>query len=126
VYRPIIEAGRFDALTHEVVVVSAWRGHTDWFRNIQANIQAQPALEIRVGGLRFEPRAAAARSMPWLCGIDPGTKRTSCGADVTDCFEGVSFRPVSLAHQQPCAGEDARRRVSSSPALARPVRLSVH
>ena len=51
IYRSVVEVVRFDPATREVVVLSAWRGRTDWYRNLQA----APALEINIGRLRFVP-----------------------------------------------------------------------
>jgi deazaflavin-dependent oxidoreductase (nitroreductase family) len=51
IYRSVVEVVRFDPATHEVVVLAAWRGRTDWYRNLEA----APALEISIGHLRFVP-----------------------------------------------------------------------
>lgn len=46
-----VEVVRFEPATGVVVVMAGWRGTTDWYRNIQA----EDALEIRVGRDRFAP-----------------------------------------------------------------------
>ncbi len=110
IHRSVVEVVRFDAATKEVIVVSAWRGHTDWYRNIQSH----PALEIRIGPLRFAPQQRfltpdetvhemqsyvhehrlAGRLMPWLFGIDMRGPQDEWRANVADFFKGVSFRPA--------------------------------
>ncbi len=49
-HRTILAVLRFDARTKEVMAMSAWSA-SDWYKNIQA----WPALEIRVGSLRYVP-----------------------------------------------------------------------
>jgi deazaflavin-dependent oxidoreductase (nitroreductase family) len=104
VYRSVVEVVRFDPATREVVVMTAWRGQTDWYRNIRA----QPALEVRTGRLRFVPEQrllgpdesvrelqgyvgrnpVVARVLAWLFGVSVGAP-----AGVADFFRAVSFRP---------------------------------
>jgi deazaflavin-dependent oxidoreductase (nitroreductase family) len=104
VYRSVVEVVRFEPATREVVVLAAWGGRTDWYRNLQA----APALEIRIGRLRFVPEQRllssdqtfhevqlyasrhriATRLMLWLFGLDPHAP-----TQVTDFFKAVSFRP---------------------------------
>jgi deazaflavin-dependent oxidoreductase (nitroreductase family) len=45
----VVEVVRYDAAVPEVVVVAAWGGVPDWFRNLRA----APAIEVRVGGQRW-------------------------------------------------------------------------
>ncbi len=47
----VIEVLRYDARTREVIAVSGWGGETDWYRNIQQ----EPALEIRIGRVAYQP-----------------------------------------------------------------------
>ena len=108
-HRSVVEVARFDPRTHEVIVVSAWQGRTDWYRNIQA----QAALQIRTGHLRFTPaqrllspeetwremesyvcrNPLALRLMPWLFAIDMRAPNDTVRAAAMDFFKGVSFRP---------------------------------
>lgn len=46
-----LEVIRHDPTREESVVVSAWGGKADWYRNIEAN----PAVEIRLGRQRYAP-----------------------------------------------------------------------
>lgn len=47
----VVEVVRYDRASHACVVMAGWHGTTDWYRNVQA----EPALEIRVGRERFAP-----------------------------------------------------------------------
>ena len=47
----ILEVLHYDPRTREVLVVSGWEGKTDWYRNIQH----APALEVRIGRVRYRP-----------------------------------------------------------------------
>ena len=51
IYRIPLEVIRYDAATEESIVVSAWGEKADWYRNIEAN----PAMEIRIGRKRYVP-----------------------------------------------------------------------
>jgi deazaflavin-dependent oxidoreductase (nitroreductase family) len=42
----VVETVRFDPTVPEAVVIAAWGGNPDWYRNLQA----APALEVRIGG----------------------------------------------------------------------------
>ncbi|HEX5406920.1 MAG TPA: nitroreductase family deazaflavin-dependent oxidoreductase [Pseudonocardiaceae bacterium] len=42
----VAEVVRYDRSTQEVVVVAAWGGHPDWYRNLKAG----PAVEVRIAG----------------------------------------------------------------------------
>lgn len=46
-----LEVIRYDRITGESVVVSAWGDRSDWYRNIEAS----PAMEIRIGRERYVP-----------------------------------------------------------------------
>lgn len=105
----VLEAVRWDPRTPEVTVVSAWGARSDWFRNIQA----APALELRIGGQRWpapehrvldaaEMRAALegyARAHPraWATlapkmGLDPSLTDEQL-AVAAERFPAVAFRP---------------------------------
>jgi hypothetical protein len=43
---------RYDPRTHEAVICSAWGKDADWIRNIQA----RPALQVRIGRDWFTPQ----------------------------------------------------------------------
>lgn len=45
----VLEATQYDPIARMVVVVSGWAQRADWYRNLQAG----PAIEIRIGGRRF-------------------------------------------------------------------------
>ncbi|KAA5828376.1 nitroreductase family deazaflavin-dependent oxidoreductase [Saccharopolyspora hirsuta] len=45
----VVEVVRYDPDVPEVVVVAAWGKNPDWYRNIQA----APAIEVRLGGHRW-------------------------------------------------------------------------
>ncbi|MCP8304572.1 MAG: nitroreductase family deazaflavin-dependent oxidoreductase [archaeon] len=47
----VLEVIRYDMVTEESIVVSAYGENSDWYRNIQAN----PALEIQTGRKRYVP-----------------------------------------------------------------------
>ncbi len=107
----VVEVVRYDPATRACVVMAGWRGTTDWYRNIQA----EPALEIRVGGDRYAPTqrflttdetVAELRSYterhPWLArqvltrafGVtldgSPGSWQQAA-----DFFRGVRFEPLA-------------------------------
>ena len=46
-----MEVLRYEPHTKEVIVVSGWGGKTDWYRNIQQ----EPAREIRIGRVVYQP-----------------------------------------------------------------------
>ncbi|HWC81731.1 MAG TPA: nitroreductase family deazaflavin-dependent oxidoreductase [Pseudonocardiaceae bacterium] len=45
----VAEVVRYDPTRPEVVVIAAWGGKPDWYRNLVAG----PAVEIRIGGQRW-------------------------------------------------------------------------
>lgn len=45
----VVEVVRHDPRTPEVVVIAAWGGVPDWYRNLRA----APAIELRLGGQRW-------------------------------------------------------------------------
>jgi deazaflavin-dependent oxidoreductase (nitroreductase family) len=45
----VVETVRFDPAVPEVVVVAAWGGTPDWYRNLRAG----PAIEVRLGARRW-------------------------------------------------------------------------
>lgn len=45
----VVETVRFDPVVPEVVVIAAWGGDPDWYRNLQA----APAIEVRLGRRRW-------------------------------------------------------------------------
>jgi deazaflavin-dependent oxidoreductase (nitroreductase family) len=49
--RTVLEVIAYDRATHESVVVSAWGGRSDWYRNIHAS----PPLAVQSGGDRYQP-----------------------------------------------------------------------
>lgn len=106
----VLEVIRYGPATEENIVVAAYGENADWYRNIQAN----PALEIRVGRDRYAPahrfltpdeiyteftdyerrHPSAARILPKLLGFqydgsEPGRRA------LVACFRMVSFRPKS-------------------------------
>jgi deazaflavin-dependent oxidoreductase (nitroreductase family) len=46
----VVEVVGYDRASRAVTVVSGWARHSQWYRNIRV----EPALEIRVGGRRYE------------------------------------------------------------------------
>ena len=56
VYRTVLAVLKYDQTTREILAVSPWSA-SSWYRNIQA----QPALEIQTGSVRYAP---AQRSLP--------------------------------------------------------------
>lgn len=112
IYQSMVEVARYDPVTHEVVVASGWGGRTDWYRNIQV----EPALEVRIGRLRFVPQqrllderqtyreiADFARRNPWegrmmrrLFGVDLAAGEMAARTQVAGFFKGVSFQPRRL------------------------------
>jgi deazaflavin-dependent oxidoreductase (nitroreductase family) len=47
---------RYDEVDDRYLVVSGWRGRTDWFRNVSAN----PEVHVQVGNRKFHCRAERA------------------------------------------------------------------
>jgi deazaflavin-dependent oxidoreductase (nitroreductase family) len=45
----VVEIVRYDPAVPEAVVVAAWGGAPDWYRNLRA----APAIEVRLGGQRW-------------------------------------------------------------------------
>lgn len=107
----VIEVIRYDPTTRQSVVVSGWRGETDWYRNLQA----QPALEIVTGAERYVPQQrfldatetaaelrsyfarhplVAKRVLAAIFGLELDDTTRSY-ADAADLFRGVAFRPRS-------------------------------
>jgi deazaflavin-dependent oxidoreductase (nitroreductase family) len=68
VYRSVLAVLKFDQATQEIMAVSPWRG-SNWYRNIQAT----PALEVEMGGVRYTP-----------------TQRTLSAEEIADLF--IIFR----------------------------------
>jgi deazaflavin-dependent oxidoreductase (nitroreductase family) len=51
IHETVLKVLRYDPVTRESIVASAWGTRTDWYRNIQA----RPALAVRTGGARYMP-----------------------------------------------------------------------
>jgi deazaflavin-dependent oxidoreductase (nitroreductase family) len=49
--RTVLEVIRYDPVTRESLVLSAWGEDSDWYRNLRA----VPAMEVRTGGGRYAP-----------------------------------------------------------------------
>jgi deazaflavin-dependent oxidoreductase (nitroreductase family) len=112
VYHTVVEVVRYDPATRESVVLAAWRGETDWHRNIQA----RPALAVTTGCSHYVPaqrllspeetaaelRGYVARH-PWVANqvlarlfalrIDGSAASYREAA----FFRGVAFRPIGRA-----------------------------
>ncbi len=108
--RTILEVLSYDSQTREVLVVSGWEGKTDWYRNIER----EPALEVRIGRVRYRPAQeflspqetaqlilTLFRQHPRevhfvgsLLGIDPGVPEPELRARIETFFRGVRFRPA--------------------------------
>lgn len=107
----VIEVIRYDPTTRQSVVVSGWRGETDWYRNLLAH----PALEIVTGTERYVPQQrfldvtetaaelrayvarhplVAKRVLAAIFGLELDNT-TQSYADAADFFRGVAFRPRS-------------------------------
>jgi len=107
----VIEVIRYDPTTRESVVVSGWRGETDWCRNLLAH----PALEIVTGTERYVPQQrflgatetaaelrayvarhplVAKRVLVAIFGLELDNTAQSY-ANAADFFRGVAFRPRS-------------------------------
>jgi deazaflavin-dependent oxidoreductase (nitroreductase family) len=105
----VLEVVRFDRATPELFVVAGWGRKADWLRNIEA----APAVEVRVGRERWQrprqrfldaeemtgllhdyrerhPRAWAALA-PRL-GLDPNSPDAGV-AEAVESFPAVGFRP---------------------------------
>lgn len=109
VYHTVLEVLRYDPDAHEAVVVAAWGPRCDWLRNIEA----APALEVRIGRERFVPtqhvlsadEAAAfyaawekahpieARVLPRLLGIEGYDRSDAARRRLVERVRFVSFRP---------------------------------
>lgn len=48
----VLEVAHYDSSTQECIVMSGYGLHSDWYRNIQA----QPAIEVQVGHMRYTPQ----------------------------------------------------------------------
>jgi deazaflavin-dependent oxidoreductase (nitroreductase family) len=113
IYRIPLEVIRYDAATEESIVVSAWGEKADWYRNIEAN----PAMEIRIGRKRYVPEqrflapeevyaeiVAYERHHPLLVRTIPrwlgyrldGTREAS--RNFADSVRMVAFRPEPPRH----------------------------
>ena len=107
--RTILEVLHYDRETREVLVVSGWEGKTDWYRNIQQ----EPALEVYIGRVRYQPvqeflspeetaqtilmlirqHPREVRFVGRLLGIDPNTPPATLQTRLETFFRGVRFRP---------------------------------
>lgn len=113
VRRTPLEAIRHDPVTGQTIVVSAWGGKADWYRNIEAS----PALEVRIGRERYVPEqrflspdeayaeiSDYERDHPLLARILPrwiglpldGTDKAR--VRFVECARMVAFRPKDRAH----------------------------
>ena len=92
-------------------MVSGWEGKTDWYRNIQH----EPALEVRIGRVHYQPiqeflspeetaqliltlfrqRPREVRFVGPLLGIDPDAPEPVLRARIDAFFRGVRFRPAA-------------------------------
>ncbi len=52
VHQTVLEVIAYDSATRESIVLSGWGERADWYRNIEAN----PAMEIRIGRERYVPK----------------------------------------------------------------------
>lgn len=115
--RTVLEVLSYDRQTHEVLVVSGWEGKTDWYRNIQQ----EPALEVRIGRVHYQPtqeflspeetssliltlfrkRPRAVRFVGSVLGIDPNADEAVLSARVKAFFRGVCFSPAASANHTP-------------------------
>jgi deazaflavin-dependent oxidoreductase (nitroreductase family) len=106
----VLEVLRYDPHTREVVVVSGWGGKTDWYRNIQQ----EPALEIRIGRVAYQPvqkllspeetyaevqatlqrRPQEARLLGPLLGINVTASESVLHTQIEMLFRGVRFCPA--------------------------------
>lgn len=106
----VLETVRFDPRVPEVFVVAAWGRRADWLRNIEAG----PALELRIGNRRWlrpehrilsevemvalledyrrRHRRAWAALAPRL-GLDPSAPDVGI-AQAAQTFPAVAFRPA--------------------------------
>jgi deazaflavin-dependent oxidoreductase (nitroreductase family) len=109
--RTVLEVLQYDSQTREVLVVSGWEGKTDWYRNIQH----EPALEVRIGRVHYQPiqeflspeetaqliltlfrqRPREVRFVGPLLGIDPDAPEPVLRARIDAFFRGVRFRPAA-------------------------------
>ena len=115
VRRTVLEVLHYDPRTREVLVVSGWEGKTDWYRNIQR----EPALEVRIGRVRYRPvqqflspeetvqliltllrqHPREVRFLGPLLGIDPDAPEPVLHARIEAFFRGVRFRPAPHGEQ---------------------------
>lgn len=109
--RTILEVLYYDPQTREVLVVSGWEGKTDWYRNIER----EPALEVRIGRVRYRPAQEFLSSQETtqliltlfrqhprevrfagsLLLIDPDAPEPVLRARIEAFFLGVRFRPAA-------------------------------
>ena len=120
IHDTMLEVLHYDPVTHESVVLSALGTRADWYRNIEAN----PALAVRTGRLRYTPRyrvlthaevTAVAeeweRRHPWAARLSaPVLKRLGWFTGDTGKTRGlppdavmVAFRPLARARNDPDA-----------------------
>ncbi len=119
--RTVLEVLHYDPQTREVLVVCGWGGKTDWYRNIEH----EPALEIRIGRVRYKPvqellsleetvREVLAffghhpREVSFagpLLGIDPHAPEPVLRARIETFFRGVRFRPADEDEATPQSGD---------------------
>ena len=95
----VLEVILYDAATMESVVLSAWRGEADWYRNIEAT----PALEVRIGGQRYVPEQRF---------LSPAENHAVL-ADYRRRHP-LAFRIFARAFGYPLGGTEARRREFAS------------
>lgn len=108
--KTVAEVLRYSPDTQEVVVVSAWKGKTDWYRNIQQ----EPALEIRIGRATYRPFQqllspeetsnevlGAFKRHPWearvlgpLLGLDFTASEPALRTQIEGELRGVRFCPA--------------------------------
>lgn len=109
IHQTILEVLHYDPQTQEVLVVSGWEGKTDWYRNIKR----EPALEVRIGRVRYRPvqeflspgetarliftlfrqHPRQVRFVGRLLGIDSRTDDAILQARIEAFFCGVRFHP---------------------------------
>ncbi|MGE3910356.1 MAG: nitroreductase family deazaflavin-dependent oxidoreductase [Chloroflexota bacterium] len=110
----VVEVVRFDPRTREIVIMSAWQGKTDWYRNLQA----APALEVRTGRVAYRPAQRLLdadetyqefrgylRRHPWIAryiyprifGMAANFTPSELRAQVDATFCGITFRPAGSA-----------------------------
>ena len=112
-HQTVVEVLRYDPVTREVIAVSGWGGKTDWYRNIQQ----EPALEIRIGRLAYQPiqqwlspeetstevlavfqqHPQEARILGPLLGIDLAASEPILRTQIEAVLRGVRFCPAQRA-----------------------------